>query len=432
MTEIKFDLNLLESIFGSMVHTMDQSKNDIFIISEQNRESFEEMKKELEEVEESMIVVTTEGNYLETMTHDSRKRLADVSKNFMKYSEVQVREAYEVANDLLVRLSVNRMEERRLRERREDLEKRLAALLDTIERADQLISQVAIVVNYLTSDLKNVGVALANAKHKQGYGIRIIHWTHGLDERQQPRRHLRHHLARRRAVARRLDDPGREAAHRRAARGDGRRRHRGRLPDRLQRRLRGGARDRQGWSRDASVCGLARAGARDIDRAGEALKPAPRGRASTPSSPPAPLHMKYKLQMEPEEVHQARHRQRHPRPQALPTTSSGRPRTATRTEHDFLLPLRRGGDQGRAPRTINIPDTVGYAVPEEFGDADPRMLRERVPNVDKAVFSMHCHNDLGLAVANSLAGGRAPARGRSSAPSTASASAPATPRWKRS
>ncbi|MCZ2257644.1 sensor histidine kinase [Sporosarcina sp. G11-34] len=174
MTEIKFDLNLLESIFGSMVHTMDQSKNDIFIISEQNRESFEEMKKELEEVKESMIVVTTEGNYLETMTHDSRKRLADVSKNFMKYSEVQVREAYEVANDLLVRLSVNRMEERRLRERREDLEKRLAALLDTIERADQLISQVAIVVNYLTSDLKNVGVALANAKHKQDYGIRII------------------------------------------------------------------------------------------------------------------------------------------------------------------------------------------------------------------------------------------------------------------
>ena len=92
----------------------------------------------------------------------------------MNYSEEQVREAYEVANDLLVRLSINRMEEKQLRARRDDLDRRLVALLDTIERADQLVNQVATVINYLTSDLKNVGEALETARHKQDLVFRII------------------------------------------------------------------------------------------------------------------------------------------------------------------------------------------------------------------------------------------------------------------
>lgn len=174
MTESKFDVHALDAIFNSMVRTMDQSKNDIFIISEQSRESFEELKIELEEIRDQISIVITEGDHLDGMTRLSRKRLADVSKNFTNYSEEQIREAYEVANDLHVRLSVNQMEEKRLRERRDDLDRRLAALLGTIERADQLINQVSVVINYLTSDLKNVGEALEDAKHKQEFGIRII------------------------------------------------------------------------------------------------------------------------------------------------------------------------------------------------------------------------------------------------------------------
>ena len=104
---------------------------------------------------------------------------------------------------------------------------------------------------------------------------------------------------------------------------------------------------------------------------------------------------------------------------------------ATRTEHDFLCRVVETAIKAGAT-TINIPDTVGYTTPEEYRDADPRCCCERVPGADKVVFSTHCHNDLGLAVANSLAGGRRPARGRSSARSTASASGPATRRWKRS
>jgi 2-isopropylmalate synthase len=74
---------------------------------------------------------------------------------------------------------------------------------------------------------------------------------------------------------------------------------------------------------------------------------------------------------------------------------------ATRTEHDFLCACVEAAIKAGAT-TVNIPDTVGYATPEEFA-ALIRQIIERVPNSDKAVFSTHCHNDLGLAVANSLA-----------------------------
>lgn len=170
----KVDIKMLEKIFDNMVKTMDQSKNDIFIISEQSRRNFEEVQKELASVKEDISRVITESDYLEDMTRHSRKRLADVSKNFMNYNEREVQQAYEVANDLLVRQSVNRMEEKQLRARRDELERRLVALLETIERADQLASQVSTVLNYLTSDLKNVGEALESARHKQQFSIQII------------------------------------------------------------------------------------------------------------------------------------------------------------------------------------------------------------------------------------------------------------------
>jgi 2-isopropylmalate synthase len=152
--------------------------------------------------------------------------------------------------------------------------------------------------------------------------------------------------------------------------------------------------------RESVVCGLARAGRKDIDRAAEALKPARRSRIHTFIST-SPLHMKFKLQMEPEKVHEA----------VIESVSYARkfsddvewsPEDGTRTERDFLCRCVESAIKAGAT-TINIPDTVGYAIPEEFGGLI-RMLFERVPNIDKARISTHCHNDLGLAVANSLAG----------------------------
>jgi 2-isopropylmalate synthase len=151
--------------------------------------------------------------------------------------------------------------------------------------------------------------------------------------------------------------------------------------------------------KNATICGLSRAGRMDIDRAWEAVQHAKRPRIHTFIST-SPLHMKFKLQMEPEQVHQA----------VIDSVTHARNlcpdvewscEDGSRTEHDFLCRTVESAIKAGA-RTINIPDTVGYAVPEEFA-ALIRMLFERVPNIDKAVVSVHCHNDLGLAVANSLA-----------------------------
>jgi 2-isopropylmalate synthase len=156
----------------------------------------------------------------------------------------------------------------------------------------------------------------------------------------------------------------------------------------------------------AQVAGLARATKKDIDRAWEALQNAANPRIHTFIST-SPLHMKYKLQMEPERVHQAvADSVAHAR--NLCPNVEWSPEDGTRTEHDFLARCVETAIKAGAS-TINIPDTVGYTVPEEF-HALIAMLMNRVPNIDKATISVHCHNDLGLAVANSLAAVRAGAR----------------------
>ncbi len=156
----------------------------------------------------------------------------------------------------------------------------------------------------------------------------------------------------------------------------------------------------------STVAGLARASFKDIDRAGDAVRHAQKPRIHTFIST-SPVHMKWKLQKEPEEVLQ------------LVTDSVKRARNhvddvewsaedATRTDHDFLCRCIEAAIAAGAT-TINIPDTVGYTIPKEYYEL-MAMLRERVPNSDKAVFSVHCHDDLGMAVANSLAGVQAGAR----------------------
>jgi 2-isopropylmalate synthase len=158
--------------------------------------------------------------------------------------------------------------------------------------------------------------------------------------------------------------------------------------------------------KNASVCGLARAGFKDIDRAGEAVKAAKRPRIHTFIST-SPVHMKHKLNMGPNAVLDAVGVSV-ARARSLTDDVEWSAEDATRTERDFLcrcveLAIRSGAT------TVNIPDTVGYATPQEYIELIT-MLRERVPDADKVIFSTHCHNDLGMAVANSLAGVLAGAR----------------------
>ena len=151
--------------------------------------------------------------------------------------------------------------------------------------------------------------------------------------------------------------------------------------------------------KDSTVCGLARALDADIDRAGEALKSANSARIHTFIAT-SPIHMQEKLRMTPDQVVE----------RAVAAVKRARnhtdnvefsPEDAGRSELDFLCRVIEATINAGAT-TINIPDTVGYNLPHQFGELI-RNLIERIPNSDKAIFSVHCHNDLGLAVGNSLA-----------------------------
>ena len=152
--------------------------------------------------------------------------------------------------------------------------------------------------------------------------------------------------------------------------------------------------------KDSTICSLSRANDRDIARAAEALKDANRARIHTFIATSA-LHMEKKLRMSPEEVlEQARLSVRFARNLLGDIEFSAE--DGYRSEPDFLCRVIEAVIAEGAT-TINIPDTVGYAIPELYGNFI-KTLREMVPNSDKAIWSVHCHNDLGMAVANSLAG----------------------------
>ena len=153
-------------------------------------------------------------------------------------------------------------------------------------------------------------------------------------------------------------------------------------------------------SRNSVIAGLARTGLMDIDRCGEAVKFAKRGRIHTFIAT-SPLHMEVKLGMTPEQVLQA----------SIDAVTRARKYTddvewsaedATRADIDFLCRCVEAAIKAGAT-TINLPDTVGYTTPQEYRGMF-EAIRNRVPNSDKAIFSVHCHDDLGMAVANSLAG----------------------------
>lgn len=162
-------------------------------------------------------------------------------------------------------------------------------------------------------------------------------------------------------------------------------------------------------SKTSVIAGLCRASEKDIDRAWEALQHADggeRARIHTFIST-SPVHMRDKLKMEPEAVLE----------KVISSVSYARnklgdvewsPEDGTRTEPDFLCRTVEAAIKHGAT-TINIPDTVGYMVADEYAEM-LKMLANRVPNIDKAVISVHCHNDLGMAVSNSIAGCFAGAR----------------------
>ncbi|WP_416147321.1 sensor histidine kinase [Salipaludibacillus sp. HK11] len=165
----------IESILKKMMEMVGNSKEEIFEIGEESRNEHVTLKKELQEIQQNVIQLIEKSERTELHSRFARNRLSEVSKHFANYNDMEVREAYEQANDYQIKLALIQQEENQLRERRNNLERRLMKLGETMERADHLINQINVVINYLTGDLQHVSEIVADAQEMQKFGLKIIH-----------------------------------------------------------------------------------------------------------------------------------------------------------------------------------------------------------------------------------------------------------------
>ncbi|WP_096226144.1 sensor histidine kinase [Geobacillus sp. FJAT-46040] len=170
----QWDVKQLDRIVEKMIDTVQHSKDEIFRIGEQSRQEHDHLLRELEEVKRLTVQAIEEADQLEMKARQARRRLSEVSQNFSTHSEQDIREAYEAAHELHIKLTMVREREKQLRLRRDELERRLASLAQIIERADYLVGQITVVLHYLNSDFRQVGELIEGAKQKQEFGLKII------------------------------------------------------------------------------------------------------------------------------------------------------------------------------------------------------------------------------------------------------------------
>ncbi|MED3950770.1 sensor histidine kinase [Priestia megaterium] len=174
MSKHKLTSKALDEIFEKIIGTVGDSKNEVYRLSEDARQEYQQIKEELEVLKGKVLETIEQGDKLENQARLARKRLSDVSRHFQIYSEPEVKDAYEKAHELQTKLLMNQQSEYQLRNRRDELERRLLTLEETIKRADHLVGQISVVLNYLTSDLKQVGEIVEDAIQKEYFGFRII------------------------------------------------------------------------------------------------------------------------------------------------------------------------------------------------------------------------------------------------------------------
>ena len=166
--------SILDDILKKMIDTVSQSKEQVFEITEQSRNEYAQLQIELAEVQMKVANVIDSTDKTERYARFSRNRLAEVSKNFQKYTDEEVRSAYEQANEFQTKLALLRQEEQQLRQRRDHIERRLIAIQETIKKAEALVGQISVVLNYLMSDLQQVNELIEDAKEMQEFGLKII------------------------------------------------------------------------------------------------------------------------------------------------------------------------------------------------------------------------------------------------------------------
>jgi two-component system sensor histidine kinase DegS len=168
------DIKVLNEIVDKTIHAIESGKKEIFEISEKARDDCREIEDELIKLKKKILKIIEESDRLEKLEKESRKRLLEVSKNFTKFTEEDIKQAYETAKDLQVSLSLKRQEEKDLIKQRTILEMRLKKSKEVVERSEALASKVGVALGYLSGNLQGVFEQLEDIQQRQSMGIKII------------------------------------------------------------------------------------------------------------------------------------------------------------------------------------------------------------------------------------------------------------------
>src|SRR5690625_4119368 len=174
MMESSGSKRALDNIIDEMIEVVENSKHEIFNIGEEARDEYNRLQKELEETKVKVIEHIDRGDKLERKVRLSRQRLSEVSKNFDRFSEKEIQDVYEKTHKLQTSLAILQQDELILRERRDELERRLITLDQTIDRAENLANKISVVLPYLHDDFRQVNEMIEDAKEKQEFSLKII------------------------------------------------------------------------------------------------------------------------------------------------------------------------------------------------------------------------------------------------------------------
>lgn len=174
MSKYKDSDKALDKIIQEMITVVSNSKQEIFEIGEESRKQQMLLEKELEDIKKEVIELFDESEMLERKLKKARFRLIEVSKNFDNYSEAEVREVYNYTHEIQTQLIVLRQKETTLIKRRDELEQRIRTLSRSIDRTENLMSKINVVLNYLNEDFKDINEKLELANEKHAFGLKII------------------------------------------------------------------------------------------------------------------------------------------------------------------------------------------------------------------------------------------------------------------
>jgi len=174
MTTRKMDKQTLDEVMNNMITTVIDSKSQVFDIVEDTRSEYERLRVELEEVKVQVIEKIENTARLDLLVRAARQKLMEVDGDFKRYTEAQVKDAYEMAQNIQEQHILSLKEEKVLIHRRNELERRLQTLLDQLRRAELLVARISIILNYLQTDFQQVSQILEDAKQKQVFGFQLI------------------------------------------------------------------------------------------------------------------------------------------------------------------------------------------------------------------------------------------------------------------